>query len=161
MKIKKQIEKATSDLLKMAKDICWNEISNNCFYILTEINPENDLKFSNRKLYKKINDKKELKKIDEIIEDLKIFYFDIYDINLFVYKSTKNKTIIDLRYFLKVNSGHNIDKIKETEPMIHSRITLPFYRKNEKEKFDVNWELGGVKQEWKMFLGKLKYYIRK
>jgi len=35
--------------------------------------------------------------------------------------------------------------------MFHCKVAIPPYQKNKSEKYDVNWELGGVRHEWKMF----------
>jgi len=74
----------------------------------------------------------------------------------------KNKTIIDIRYFLK--SKLEIDyqpNVKEQEPMLHCKICVPPYLNNKEEKYDVNWELGGIRYNWKMFLWRSKYRLNK
>jgi hypothetical protein len=43
--------------------------------------------------------------------------------------------------------------------MLHCKVGLPHYRKNDNEKFDVNWELGGIRHEWNIFLGKIRFKI--
>ena len=42
-------------------------------------------------------------------------------------------------------------KIKDNDPMLHCKIGIPPYRKDESDKYDVNWELGGFRHRWNMF----------
>ena len=35
--------------------------------------------------------------------------------------------------------------------------TTPTFLENENEKYDVNWELGGMRYKWNLFLSKLKF----
>ena len=146
----------------MAEKSCWNTISENTSYIISEI--KNDqLNFAEKRIErKKINDKKNPKSLEKIASELKVIYENLYDINLHLYKSKKNESIIEIQYFPK--SAHEPDfyeTVKNNEPMLHSKIGIPNYRKNETDKFDVNWELGGIRHEWNNFLGKIRYYIWK
>ena len=55
------------------------------------------------KIRKRINDKKIPKSVSEIVADLSDIYENLYDINLHIYKSLKDKKIIEIRYFLKTS----------------------------------------------------------
>lgn len=153
----------------MAADICWNKISRNCVYILSEIDETIGKNyFELAKIRKKINDKKTPKPLSEIVADVTKIYDNLYDINLFIYKSLRNKTIIEIRYVLKTSHTEEFyPTIKDNEPMLHCKISKPFYvtaspnlNKGER-KFDVNWQLGGIRHEWNTFIGKTKYRIWK
>lgn len=43
--------------------------------------------------------------------------------------------------------------------MLHCKVGLPNYRRNDTDKFDINWELGGIRHEWNSFLGKVRFKI--
>ncbi|MDH7447818.1 hypothetical protein [Aquimarina sp. 2201CG14-23] len=162
--LENKISDATSSLIDMATDICWNKISRNCEYIMSEIDETvGENYFERAKIRKRVNDKKSPKSLSEIVAELTVIYENLYDINLYIYKSLPNKTIIEIRYFLK--TSHTADfypKIINNEPMLHCKVARPFYvtkslNSNEPEKkFDVNWELGGIRHELNKFLGKLR-----
>ncbi len=165
--LQNKIRNATSSLIDMAADMCWNKISINCEYIISEIDESIGKNFFERaKIRKKINDKKSPKSLSGIVADLNKIYDNLYDINLYIYKSLPNKTIIEIRYFLK--TSHTDDfypTIKNNEPMLHCKVAIPPYvpkKPNSTEKqelFDVNWELGGIRHEWNKFLWITEYRI--
>ena len=141
----------------MANDSCVNNISENLFFILSD---ENEVLSENfeirRKDRVKINLKKKPENITEILKELSNFYEKIYDLNLYVFKSEKNRTIIEIRYYLKTELETGYLKTVINNPaMLHCKIDLPPYRKNDKEKFDINWHLGGVIHDWNFFWWKI------
>ncbi|KFF16051.1 hypothetical protein [Flavobacterium hydatis] len=151
-----EIEKATISLLKMVNESCRNNISENLMFILSN---ENEVQADNfeiiRKERVKINLKKQPKNITEIFKELSDLYEKIYDLNLYVFKSEKNRTIIEIRYYLKTELETEFLKTVINNPaMLHCKIILPPYRKNDKEKFDINWHLGGIIHNWRSFWGK-------
>ncbi|MDN3594195.1 hypothetical protein [Zunongwangia endophytica] len=167
--LENKIIDATSSLLDMATDMCWNKISRKCDYIMSEIdNSIGGNLYEQAKIRKKINDKKTPKSVSEIVAELNKLFENLYDINLYIYKSLNNKTIVEIRYFLKTaHTAEFYSTIIDNEPMLHCKVSIPPYvakKPNSDEiqkKFDVNWELGGIRQEWNKFLGKLRYQIWK
>ncbi|KAA1240774.1 hypothetical protein [Aquimarina sp. RZ0] len=154
--LEQNLKEATSTLLEMARNSCWNKISDNTSYIISEI--KNDKQ--NRTERKKINDKKKPKSLEKITAELKVFYEDLYDINLYIYKSEKENTIIEIQYYPKsLLESDYYETVKSNQPMLHSKIGLPNYRKNDTDKFDINWELGGIRHEWNSFLAKIQFKI--
>ena len=98
--LENKIQEATSSLIDMATNICWNKISRNCVYILSEIDESIGKNFFEQaKNRKKINDKKVPKTLSAIVSELTTIFENLYDINLYIYKSLSNKTIIKIRYF--------------------------------------------------------------
>ena len=72
----------------MARDHCWNAISDHCLFILSEIKTDAaDDFFEERKLRKIINEQKIPKSFKQIMEDVRLIYDDLYDVNLYVYKA--------------------------------------------------------------------------
>ena len=167
--LENKISEATSSLIDMATDICWNKISRNCEYIMSEIDESIGKNYFERaKIRKKINDKKSPKSLNKIVTELTAIYENLYDINLYIYKSLSNKTIIEIRYFLKTShTAEFYPTIINNEPMLHCKVARPSYatkppNSNKPEKkFDVNWELGGIRHELNMFLDKLRYRMWK
>jgi len=147
---------AVSSLLEIARTSCWNIISDNCVYIISEIKDSHENSHQQRITRNKINKKKIPQSFEEMIEQMKSIYSIIYDVNFFVYKSEKHRTIIDVRYYPKTNFDKDyLEEVKDKTPMIYCKIPIPPYisnfNKNKQEKFDVNWELGGIRNQWKMF----------
>lgn len=150
------LKEAASTLLEMAKNSCWNKISDNTSCIISEI--KNDV--PNRTERKKDNNKKKPKSLEKITAELKAFYENLYDINLYIYKSKKESTIIEIQYYPKSSLELEFyETVKSNEPMLHCKIRLPNYQKNDNKKFDINWELGGIRYEWNNFLGKIRFKI--
>ena len=151
--IEEEISNLIPKLLEMVNQSCWNNISENLMFILSnvsEVKGENF--FVQRNNRNKLNRQKEPKSFDEVIASVKEIYAMIYDINLFVYKSEKFRTIIEIRYFLKSELEPDYLKTVISNPsMLHCKIAKPPYIENDKYKFDVNWELGGMRHKWKMF----------
>ena len=156
------LKEATSTLLEMARNSCWNNISENTSYIISEI--KNDSRNFNIQRIKKnqVNRKKKPVSLEKITTELISIYQNLYDINLEIYKSQKNKTIVDIRYYPKsALESDYYEKVKNNEPMLHCKVRIPPYVSDKSKKFDVNWELGGIRHEWNKFIGKLKYQIWK
>ncbi|ABQ05323.1 hypothetical protein [Flavobacterium johnsoniae] len=160
--IKEKIENLTIRLLEIVHLHCWNNISKNLMFILSDISEvKGENFFIKRRNKNKLNKKKNPKNLNEVIEDLQEIYDLIYDINLYVYKSEKHKTIIEIQYFLK--SKLDTDYLKtaaNNPPMLHCKIAQPPY-KNDQEKFDVNWELGGIRYYLNILWWKINYNMHK
>ncbi|NJM80667.1 MAG: hypothetical protein HC854_15580, partial [Flavobacterium sp.] len=66
-----KIADATSRLITMACNLCWNTISKNCFYILSEIDETSGKNlFERNKIRKRVNDSISPKSLQEITQDL-------------------------------------------------------------------------------------------
>ncbi|WP_281234626.1 hypothetical protein [Flavobacterium gelatinilyticum] len=158
--IEQEIQNLTNSLLEMVNTYCWNTISKNVVYITSNIS-ETDIAGENAFVHRRnrntANKKKTPKSFNEAIADLEKIYDSVYDINLYVYKAEKKLTILDIRYFLKSELDPDFLSVVADNPsMLHCKITHPPYR-NENHKFDVNWELGGLRHNWNMFWYKRKF----
>lgn len=100
--LEKEIKQATNLLLEMARKLSYNPISDNYIYILSEIGT---IKVKNAfdfvKIRKRVNEKKLGKTLSEVINDLKNIYENLYDINLYIYKSLPKETIIEVQFYPK------------------------------------------------------------
>lgn len=157
--IEQEIQNLTTQLFELVSLKCWNTISKNLVFILSNISEtdtEGEKAFVHHRNRNIANKKKIPKKLNEAISDLAKIYDSVYDINLYIYKAEKNRTIIDIRYFLKSELGSDVLLVvADNPPMLHCKIAIPFYQ-NENSKFDVNWELGGIRHNWNMFWYKRK-----
>lgn len=120
------------------------------------------------KLEKKVNQSLIPKSLQEIIQDLILLYENLYDINLYIYKASKSRTIIEIKYFLKTSHTKDFyELIKDNEPMLHCKVSIPNYSSKigkvnkKRKKFDVNWQLGGIRFKWNTFLYTIKSYLWK
>lgn len=99
--IEEEISNLTNQLLELVSLECWNDISNNLVFILSNISETGENALVHRHNRNIANQKKTPKSLNEAVSDLAKIYDTIYDINLYVYKAEKNRTILDIRYFLK------------------------------------------------------------
>ena len=151
--LKVDIADAVSKLLEMAEVSCWNTISDNCEFILSEIDVNEELNFfDQRKKRKRLNSLKQTISISQVTEQLEEMYTNLYDVNLHVYRAAKTLTIIEIKYLLKSTIDTEYQKkINDKDPMLHCELPIPPYRKNKIDKYDINWELGGFRHKYNMF----------
>ena len=151
------IKQSITNLLKLAEKSCWNKISTNLTFILSDSNEFTGTNFHLiRKSRNIINNKKSPQEFEKVIEILQKEYSDLYDINLYIFKAKKKETIIEIQYYRKSNLDKNFfETVKDNPPMFHSKISKPIYVIGG-EKFDINWEHGGVVHKWKKFVDTFK-----
>lgn len=157
--LEKEIKEMTIKLLEIARMQTWNSISDNCVYLLSEIQ---DTKTNNfieiRKRRNQQNEKKHPKSFNHIITELKNLYDDLYDVNLFIYKALPKQTIVEIRYFLKSSFDREyFEQVKNNEPMLHSKVAIPPYLYNDEEKFDINWKFDELKIQEKIQVASERY----
>lgn len=150
--LRNSILSSRTALFNMAKDCCWNQLSNNCLYLLSEIEDTEENFHEQRRRRRQQNSLKTPQTLAQILPTLEEIYDNLYDVNLYVYHAKKRITLIEIQYYpiSSLDSAY-AEKVRHRAPMFHSKITIPPYRKDDEEKFDINWELGGIKHRWKMF----------
>jgi len=152
-KLKQSIPK----LLAMADEMCTNNISRNCMFILTEIKDSNDNFFKQRQANIKTNNKKTPVTFDEILLQLKNIYAHIYDLNIEVYNANKNTTIIDIRYYPKSSLDESFrTSVINNLPMLHCKIATPPWLENKNKKFNINWQHQTILYRLCMFIARMK-----
>ncbi|MDW9379626.1 hypothetical protein GFU89_05400 [Chryseobacterium sp. JV558] len=147
----------------MAKINCWNTISPNLFFILSDFNEFKELNSTERNMSRnRINNSKTLLNVDSALEILRNEFDDLYDVTLYIFRANTKETIIEIQYYRKSNFNADYFAIvKDNSPMFHSKIAMPVYAW-EGEKFDVNWESGGgIHHAWKDFLWRNFLHKRK
>lgn len=95
--LEENIKLTVSSLEILIKEKCFNKISNNYLYILSNINDFENTNFhEQKKISNRINNKKTPVKIDHALKVLSEIYSDLYDVNLYVFKAKKNITVIEI-----------------------------------------------------------------
>lgn len=151
------IQDLSDKLIELARNLCWNDFSNSYAYILSEIVNDDKAFFEKRIERKKQNSKKRPLSLEQVREELDKLYSNLYDVNFYIFNATKSKTIIEIQYYPKSSLDKDYyEKVKNNEPMLHCKVATPFYLRNEDDKFDVNWELLGLRYKWNVFLHKLR-----
>ncbi|WP_326983630.1 hypothetical protein VUJ46_03530 [Chryseobacterium sp. MYb264] len=141
-----KFREAILNLLRLAELYCWNKVSLNIQYILSDSSEmKEELSGSEkRRLQNRINSKKIPIDFEKAIKFLRDEFSDLYDVNLYIFKSKKKSTIVDIRYFKKSNLDVDfLQTVKDNSPMLHSKLPLPIYR-NDFKKINVNWESGSL-----------------
>ena len=140
------INGTVSSLIILTKEKCWNKISDKYLYILTDINEFEYVDFHElRTKERKINSKKVPKDIDTVLKFLSEIYSDLHDVNCYIFKSKKDCTIIEIQYFRKSDLDSEYrEKVRVNRPMYHAKMLLPPNKRNDLEKFDVNWNNDGI-----------------
>jgi hypothetical protein len=151
--IELMINNSTASLVDLVKKNCWNKISTNYEYIFSRWHEFNSDNFFDARVKRRIgNEKKQPKLANEIADELCKFYMDVCDLNFYIYKSLSNKTIIEIEYYPKTSLEKELlEMVKDKEPSIHCKVSIPFYLRKESDLFDVNWELGGLGYQWDAF----------
>ena len=155
------IKQAVSRLLEMAREMTHNEISNNYKFILTGIKSSRHNAHVERKLNKIENDKKSPVRLEEMMPTLQSLYENLYDINLHIYRATKELTVIDIRYYPKSSLDEDYrQKVQNNPPMLHCKIAIPFWLSDKKGKFDINWEHHERTNDLRLFWARFKMNIQ-
>ena len=159
--LENEIQEAIPRLLDMARNLTRNNISENYKFILTEIKDSDENFHEQRKINKKINDKKVPMSLTELMPTLQRLYDNFYDINLHIYRTTKSMTVIDFRYYPKSSLDKEYrEKFLHSPPMLHCKVAMPPCLSDKGKKFDINWEHYEGLNKLRLFLLKLKLKIQ-
>lgn len=149
--LRQDIEQLTSQLLQMTRERCWNTIPDEVAYIISEI--VHDEGWEQRINRRRSKDGIEPISFDYLISELEERYPALHDINLHVHRAEKHRTIVDVQYYLKEKAGSETGD--EVPSMLHAKVAIPPYRKDDSKKFDVHWGFGGFRHSYRMFWGRL------
>ncbi|MGG9963556.1 hypothetical protein [Ferruginibacter sp. SUN106] len=150
--LQNEIEEAIPGLLELAREVTWNKISGHCKFIVSEIKNSEGNFHEQRRKRKKENDLKIPLTLQELMPALQQLYENFYDINLYIYRVTKNLTIIDIRYYPKSSLELEYrQQVANNKPMLHCKVTIPAWVSDKKNKFDINWEHKEWLIHWKLY----------
>lgn len=146
----KQFAEASEALINLARGMTWNNFSNDYTYILSEIKDSDKDGMKSRKDMIAENKKKKPVSLEELLPALENIYDNVYDFNLYVYKATKETTVIDIRFYPKMSLDPEFRKtVQDNTPMMHCKVPIPWWRSNDKIQFDIHWEHHVVMPWWK------------
>jgi hypothetical protein len=134
---------AVPQLLKLARELTWNEISDNCLFIISEITDEPTDAHQRRRLTKRLNDAKQPLPLDALAPALHQLHGNLHDINLYIYRATTKVTVVDVRYYPRSSLSANYQaQVAYQPPMFHVKVATPPWVALEQPqpKFDINWE---------------------
>ncbi len=107
-----------------------------------------------------MNEAKTPVELKDVMPGLLQMFDDIYEIDLFIFKSAKPCTIIEIRYRLKEPLEPDYRRsVIDDPPMLHCKLVIPRYLAGKSKKFDVNWELKPWLCGWKMFWARLRFRL--
>ncbi len=157
MELKQQIESCTFSLLGEAEKMTKNKISHNCKFIISEIKPLSENLIVERALRIKENNKKRPCSLDDLMPHILSLYPNFYDVNLSIFKATRNETIIDISYFSRDSLDSSFKELVKDKPcMWHFKISQPPWIDDSNKKFDINWEHYGLRTRFLTWLQRHK-----
>lgn len=156
--IERDLSALTVKLLEMVRNSCWNKISDNCLYIISEIK-DSQLRFDQEFQLKIAENKLKVpKKLADLITELEELYENFYDVNLYVYQAKKDVTIVDICYYSRLSLKPEYRKQVESNlTMLHCKVATPIYcgkfdSDNKRNgKFDIHWQFGTFNHKWRLF----------
>lgn len=158
-----QLIKATEDLLNMAREMTWNKISDNCFYILFDKDKNDEKRFSvEKRSAKSKSDKGTPQRLIDVAPVFLDLYPSFYEVDLQIYKASKKETIIEIWYRLKNSSDPGYKTtVEDNAPMLHCKVQIPFYIDFDKrKKFDINWKNNSLSYKLNSFWAKSIYRLK-
>ncbi len=160
--LKQNIEQATTLLLQMARDLCWNNIKDEVKYVIKKVNLEvestENFHTRNKRRKKVLNQEKRLI-LDSTIKELSSDFDNIYLIELYIFKAEKKETIVEIEVLERSELTDRSDFDSEANKnylhqnmMLHCKVPVPPYAHEDKKiKFNINWQLGTLDHKWKLF----------
>ena len=155
--LENELKEATGSLLRLAREVSYNKFSDNCQFILSEIQNSDENFFL--QWQKKIaeNNKKAPSTLKELMPELLAQYNNLYDINLEVHTAAEKLTIVDIRCYLKSSLDEDYRQtVMEKPPMLHCKVSTPPWLFESKKKFDINWQHKNILTNWKLFWARQK-----
>ena len=148
--LKSEIQAAIPQLFQMVEETCTNTLSENLVYLVSEIkNSQSNFSESQQAIIDENNRKTPIS-FDKALEKLTHLHENLYDINVYIHKAEKERTIVDIRFYAKSSLRElSTNSALDEPPMLHCKISRPLY--SQKTKFDLNWVHGGIKHDWKLF----------
>lgn len=153
--LRENIEKMTYTLTEIIGEHCSNKISSNYSYIITfdgEYSGSNRFERDENMLV--VNESKIPVTLDQLIENLTSRIDEIYELDIFPYKSEKDQLIVEV-YCIIYNE--NLGRVAgNNTPLLHVKLEHPPYHKDKSEKFDLNWKHGGIRNRYRMLKWRLQ-----
>jgi hypothetical protein len=138
--IESDILAGVSQLLDLAAPQVWNKLSTNCQFLLSEISNNHKNGFEEQRQIRETNDSRTPVALHELVPELQAIYDNLFDINLYIDRTTSDLTIIDIRYYAKTSLKPEYRQlVGARSPMFHCKVALPPTALYRDGKFDINW----------------------
>jgi len=137
------IDEAVPQLLKLGRRLAWNNISDHCLFILSEIADEPTNAHQRRRVAKRLNEAKQPLPLADLAPALRQLHGNLHDINLYIYRATRAVTIVDIRYYPRTSLAPAYQaQVAELPPMLHVKVATPPWltQMDPLPPFDINWE---------------------
>ncbi|RZJ88593.1 MAG: hypothetical protein EOO60_10895 [Hymenobacter sp.] len=157
------IEGAVPQLLQLARSLTWNNISDNCIFIISEITDEPTNAYQRQRLTKRLNDAKRPLSLAALAPALHQLHGNLHDINLYVYRAAPEVTVVDIRYYPRSSlSPAYREQVATRPPMLHVKVTPPPWVAwaQPPPKFDINWEHQVIWTWWRTWWFRYTFRIR-
>ena len=153
-----ELTQVTAALLKMAREMTWNTISDEVRYVIrkTAGAEAGNIPAQNRERKRILDAAPELS-AEQAIAILLEKYPNLYCIDLYIFRALPNRTIVEIELTEKsrLDADYRLT-VSDKPPEWHAKVAIPPYRSEAKEKFDINWPVGSWESRWKMFWWKWK-----
>ena len=157
------LEGAVPQLLKLARSLARNRISDNCLFILSEITDEPTDAHQRRRLTKRLNEAKHPVPLADLAPALHQLHSNFHDINLFIYRAATEITIVDVRYYPRSSLSPTYQaQVAHQPPMLHVKVATPPWvaLAQPQLKFDINWERHVTWTWWRTWWFRHTFRIR-
>jgi hypothetical protein len=137
------IQEAVPQLLALGRSLAWNTISDRCLFIVSEITDEPTNAHQRRRLTKCLNDAKQPLPLADLAPALHQLHGNLHDINLFIYRATREATVVDIRYYPRSSlTPAYRAQVATLPPMLHVKVATPPWLTQAQPlpKFNINWE---------------------
>lgn len=144
-------------LLELARELSQKNVSDNCLYITSAIHNDHKNAFEERRYRMAENRSKRPSDLKPVLAELTRQFSDLHDINLFVYRADSDRTIIDVRYFLRSTLPAQLrEQLTGQPPTLHVKVMIPPWRRGDHRSFDINWEHHPWSIHWNLFWAQVK-----
>ncbi len=137
------IKEAIPQLLKLGRTLAWNTIPDHCLFILSEITDEPANAHQRRRVTKRLNDAKQPRPLADLAPALHQLHDNLHDINLYIYRATREVTVVDIRYYPRSSLAPAYRaQVAALPPMLHLKVATPPWLTQAQPlpKFSINWE---------------------
>lgn len=158
------LKSGTDQLLEMAADHAWNEISSAVCYVIKKVRTgvtEGINVFETNRIRKKLLQSMKAVDLSSAVAELRSIFDDIYLIELYIFRADTSRTIIEIEILEKAEVASDPNSSNSAKgPTLHCKVPIPPYvADKQKGRFDINWQLETPEYRRKMLWWKLKQMI--
>jgi hypothetical protein len=152
--LKENLLKTAFDIIGVAREKCNNYFSDNIEFVIRRFDVSELDFFELYKMRRETYEKSKKLSVDKVVQELFYELRELSWIDLQIYKSEKNRTIIEIQ-LVKRQLNESLGDMELT-PSFHASIPTPQYSIDSNDKFDINWQQDTLNHRLKYFLWKIK-----